>query len=91
MTTLDAAGLPGLFRAIATGDRATVARCLADEPALATAGLARRDEYFIPECHAQVYQGDTALHAAAFAYDVETARDLVAIGRRRPRPQPPRR
>jgi hypothetical protein len=76
----DPARLPDLFRAIAAGDRATIGRRLADEPALATARLARGDEFFIPECHAQVYQGDTALHAAAFAYDVETSRELVAGG-----------
>jgi len=45
---------------------------------LATARLARRDEFFIPRCHAQVYEGDTALHAAAFAYDCGLARELVA-------------
>src|SRR5262249_13957877 len=49
-------------------------------PALVTARLARRDEFFIAHCHAQVYEGATALHAAAFAYDRETARDLVARG-----------
>jgi uncharacterized protein YjbI with pentapeptide repeats len=37
--------------------------------------LARRDEFFIAKCHAQVYEGDTALHAAAFAYDVEITRN----------------
>ena len=42
--------------------------------------LARRDEFFIAHCHAQVYEGTTALHAAAFAYDRETARDLVKRG-----------
>ena len=49
-------------------------------PALATARLPRRDEFFIGHCHVQVYEGATALHAAAFAYDRETAGDLVARG-----------
>ena len=49
-------------------------------PPLATARLARSDEFFIGECHAQVYEGDTALHAAAFAYDTEIARNLVERG-----------
>jgi ankyrin repeat protein len=40
----------------------------------------------VPDCpleparESTIYQGDTALHAAAFAYDVELARDLVARG-----------
>lgn len=49
-------------------------------PMLVTARLARSDEFCIAECHAMVYQGDTALHAAAFAFDREMARDLVARG-----------
>jgi hypothetical protein len=65
---------------IAAGDRPVVRASLGAAPSLATARLARGDEFFIAECHAQVYEGDTALHAAAFAYDVETARDLVARG-----------
>ncbi len=47
---------------------------------MATAGLARRDEFFLAERLAQVYEGDTALHAAAFSYDTEMARDLSARG-----------
>ena len=45
-----------------------------------TAGVARRDEFFLAERLAQVYEGDTALHAAAFSYDAEMARHLVARG-----------
>jgi len=69
--------LSGLLVAIAAGDSALVRASLDAAPALATARLARRDEFFIAYCHAQVYEGATALHAAAFAYDCETARDLV--------------
>jgi Ankyrin repeats (many copies) len=72
--------LARLLVAIAAGDHLVVAASLDAAPLLATARLARRDEFFIAECHAQVYEGDTALHAAAFAYDVEFARDLVARG-----------
>jgi len=72
--------LPGLLVAIAAGDSALVRASLDDAPALATARLARRDEFFIADCHAQVYEGATALHAAAFAYDRDTAQDLVARG-----------
>jgi hypothetical protein len=72
--------LAGLLAAIAAGDGAAVWASLDVAPALATARLARQDEFFIEHCHAQVYEGATALHAAAFAYDHETARDLVARG-----------
>ena len=72
--------LPGLLVAIAAGDGALVRASLDAAPALATARLARRDEFFIARCHAQVYEGATALHAAAFAYDRDTAQDLVARG-----------
>jgi hypothetical protein len=74
------ADLATLFVAIAAGDRTIVGASLHAAPLLATARLSRRDEFFIAECHVQVYEGDTALHAAAFAYDVEIARDLVARG-----------
>lgn len=66
--------------AIAAGDRALAAALLEAAPSLVTARLARRDEFFIDRCHAQVYEGDTALHAAAFAYDRRLAQDLVARG-----------
>jgi hypothetical protein len=73
-------GLVAVLRLIGTGDRATVIERLVDDPSLVTARLARSDELFIAECHAQVYEGDTVLHAAAFCYDTETARWLVDRG-----------
>lgn len=72
--------LAWLLRAIGTGDRAGVAELLDARPSLATARLPRSDELFIAECHAQVYEGDTALHAAGFAYDVDLARSLIERG-----------
>ena len=72
--------LTSLLRSIGEGDRTTTTELLDATPSLATARLARTDEFFIAECHAQVYEGDTALHAAAFAYDTETARRLVEGG-----------
>jgi len=72
--------LARLLVAIAAGDRTVMSASLDATPGLATTCVARRDEFFIAECRAQVYAGDTALHAAAFAYDVEFARDLVALG-----------
>ncbi|MDR2983374.1 MAG: ankyrin repeat domain-containing protein [Nocardiopsaceae bacterium] len=76
----DSADLAGLLIAIAAEDRALARTMLDAAPLLAAAGLARREEFFIARCHAQVYEGDTALHAAAFAYDAEMARDLVGRG-----------
>jgi len=73
-------GLARFLVAIAAGDHSLVTASLDAAPALATARLGRRDEFFIAECRTQVYEGDTALHAAAFAYDVGLARDLVARG-----------
>lgn len=72
--------LAGLLVAIAAGDRTVVKASLDAVPRLATARLARREESFMTECQAQVYEGDTALHVAAFTYDVELAEDLVARG-----------
>jgi ankyrin repeat protein len=72
--------LPRLLVNIAAGDRPAVMASLDAAPSLATARLARHAESFIVECRAQVYEGDTALHAAAFTYDVEIARELVARG-----------
>ncbi|HEX3589591.1 MAG TPA: ankyrin repeat domain-containing protein [Pseudonocardiaceae bacterium] len=65
--------LAGLFVAIAAGDRPAVT------PSLATARLARPDEFFLAECQAQLYEGDTALHVAAFAYDAPVAAALVEM------------
>ncbi len=76
----DSADLARLLAAISAGDL-TLARTLLDGvPSLVTARLARRDEFFSDRLHAQLYEGDTALHAAAFAYDCPLARDLVARG-----------
>ena len=72
--------LAGLLMAVAAGDRTVVRASLDAVPRLATERLARREESFITACHAQVYEGDTALHVAAFAYDVDLAEDLVARG-----------
>ncbi|VVJ22202.1 Uncharacterised protein [Amycolatopsis camponoti] len=76
----DVEDLAGMLVAIAAGDRALVRAALDAAPSLVTSRLARQDEFFIAECAAQVYEGATALHAAAFAYDVETARELVSRG-----------
>lgn len=76
----DVEDLPRLLIAIAAGDRRAVTASLDAVPSLVTARLARDDEFFIDQCHAQLYEGDTALHAAAFAYDVDLARDLIARG-----------
>jgi hypothetical protein len=66
--------------AIAAGDTRTAIQLLDSTPSLATAGLARGDECFLNERLAQVYEGDTALHAAGFSYDSVMARELVERG-----------
>jgi hypothetical protein len=72
--------LVALMWAIGFGRGHEVVQALAAESEMAMAQLQRPDEFFLAACHAQVYAGDTLLHAAAFAYDVETARQLVAAG-----------
>jgi hypothetical protein len=72
--------LKRLLIAIANQEHKVAANLLDAVPSLATAGLVRRDEFFLAERFAQIYEGDTALHAAGFSYDRETARDLVARG-----------
>jgi ankyrin repeat protein len=72
--------LTRLLAAIANLDHSAAADLLNAAPSLATATLARRDEFFLAERLAQVYEGDTALHAAGFSYDPEMARDLITRG-----------
>ena len=69
-----------LLIAIANSDRKRALRLLTATPSLATAGLARPDEFFLSVRFAQIYEGDTALHAAGFSYDAEMARELIARG-----------
>jgi ankyrin repeat protein len=72
--------LTRLLVAIANLNHQAAVDLLSATPALATAGLARRDEFFLAERRAQVYEGDTALHASGFSYDPEMARDLITRG-----------
>lgn len=72
--------LTRLMDAIAAGDQRAAVALLDASPSLVTAGLPRRDERLLAERLAQVYEGDTALHAAAFSYDVGMARELVTRG-----------
>src|SRR4051794_23686853 len=66
--------------AIGRGRGDAVVQALSADPELAKARLQRAEEFFLPECHAQLYAGDTLLHAAASAYDIETAQQLVSAG-----------
>jgi ankyrin repeat protein len=72
--------LKRLLVAIANREHKAASKLLDSNPSLATAVLVRRDEFFLAERFAQIYEGDTALHAAGFSYDPETARDLIARG-----------
>lgn len=76
----DTKNLASLLTAIANGDHKAAVDLLDSTPSLATVGLARRDEFFLAERLAQVYEGDTALHAAGFSYDPEMAQNLITRG-----------
>jgi len=72
--------LVALMWAIGRGEGDAVDKALQADPRIVASRMDRKDEFFLPECHAQVYAGDTLLHAAAFAYDVETAGRLLGAG-----------
>jgi len=78
--------LMGLIRAILRDDRREVANSLAGSASLAREGIrvgATREikgEFFFEEIRHSLYAGDTPLHAAAAAYRVEIARDLIKHG-----------
>jgi hypothetical protein len=78
--------LMDLIRAIVADDAAQVSRLLATAPALARACVeegatrAHAKEHFFDEIKHYLYAGDTALHMAAAAYQVEIARQLIALG-----------
>ena len=69
-----------LLRAIANSDDKAAADMLDTTPSLATVGLAQHDGFFLAERFTQVYEGDTALHAAGFSYNTEMAQDLITRG-----------
>ncbi len=77
---IDEPDLTALFALIATNDRPAALQAIDGMPGLVTARLGRADEFFLEERRAQVYEGDTALHAAAFSNDRDIARDLVERG-----------
>jgi ankyrin repeat protein len=66
--------------AIADLDHEKTRRLLTASPSLAVAKLVRSDECFLATRQTQVYEGDTGLHAAAFSYDADIARELIADG-----------
>ena len=72
--------LLSLVHAIGRGQRDVAERILTAHPDLARATIQRPQEFFFEDCSAQMYAADTALHAAAFAYDTDIARRLVASG-----------
>jgi predicted enzyme related to lactoylglutathione lyase len=76
----DTVGLTGLLVTIARLDSRGAVEHLNASPSLATAKVARSDEFFLAERLAQDHEGDTALHAAGFTYDPEMARELIIRG-----------
>jgi hypothetical protein len=83
---VNAADLLRLFRAIATGERASLSRLLVASPRLAVdaspTGATRTSSkpYYFKEIGRYVYAGDTALHVAAAAYRTDIAKELVERG-----------
>jgi hypothetical protein len=83
---VDDRSLLELMRVISGGDTGDASRLLQAMPELAAAQLARggtratAEEFFLSEIRLQIYKGDTALHVAAAAYDIDFARGLVAAG-----------
>jgi hypothetical protein len=69
-----------LIQEIGAGNRTAVLSSLTERPELLAAGLGRDEEFFFAAHRAQVYAGDTALHAAAFAYRTDLVADLTARG-----------
>ena len=78
--------LKALFRAIASRDRVTTSRLIAQNPTLArlhsTFGATRKEavSYFFKDISHYAYAGDTALHIAAAAHLPDIAEDLVSRG-----------
>jgi hypothetical protein len=78
--------LVALVRAIVTGDSTRAVRMLADSPALASARFAvgaRRqveEPYYLRQIGGYFYAGDTALHIAAAAYQIDVLDELLVRG-----------
>jgi hypothetical protein len=78
--------LTELVGAIAVGDREQISSLLEAEPRLALARIAGGasgrggEEHLLDAIRHQVYEGDTALHIAAAAYETGLARRLVELG-----------
>ncbi len=77
----DDESLTALIRMIGRGDTASAIAMIDAAPSLATACLGRSAvEFFLDDCFVQVYRGDTALHAAAFAFEPDLVRHLLSLG-----------
>jgi hypothetical protein len=80
------AALLGLFRAIASQNRARASQLLLEAPVLARLGIevaATREAphgYFFEEITHYAYAGDTALHIASAAYERDIVEEIVSKG-----------
>lgn len=80
------AQLKPLVRTIVRGDVQNCAKLIAALPGIASAyfkeGATRASEkpYFLDEIGRYLYAGDTALHIAAAAYELEIVQQLIAAG-----------
>jgi hypothetical protein len=69
-----------LIRAAGADQAAVAAQLLAASPDLALDRVEKDEEFFLAECHAQLYAGDSALHPAAFSYSRDLAHQLAGLG-----------
>jgi hypothetical protein len=82
----DDRALLAFMRAIGAGHGSAALQQLAADPVLAQSSLVdgatrtATEDFFFADHGSYVYAGDTALHVAAFGYDCEIARALVAAG-----------
>jgi len=75
---IDEAFVIEFIRTIINGDNSQVAQLLSAHPRLIHAGL--HTEFFSEEIMHQLYTGDTGLHVAAAAFNVEIAATLISKG-----------
>jgi Ankyrin repeats (many copies)/Ankyrin repeat len=83
---VDDQDLLAFMHTISDGDQAAAERLLVATPELATARLVKggtrttAEQFFLGPIRLQLYEGDTALHVAAAAYNTSLTRKLVAGG-----------
>jgi ankyrin repeat protein len=72
--------LVSAMRAVGRRDTQVIEHMLNTRPDLVDVRIKRDEECFLDDCGAQVYEGDTLLHAASFTHNTALARRLVDSG-----------